>query len=277
MGGKEQVVTSSKASPTAILGQLVWWQSDNSESLSNPSCLSHKSLLSQKGSATEEVRNSLPSGNINGWGGNSRALGSAWLLVGTSTCGLRIASGRVLEEGFCSTWDNEQRDNDEFSSVEKSILNPPLIKFQLIQMSYWITVRCQVWVSNRSRIQIATEEGSSECVHLKTEPSHKPRRNPCCDDEDTAPTHTLDTDLITLLKAFNTDLTGRILKSPLLQFSSKACKGYFALTSSLQFMLLLGTFVSLGCPKSVLARKLNNISLTEKCVNKPKPLQLWAR
>lgn len=54
------------------------------------------------------------------------------------------------------------------------------------------------------------KKSSSESVHLNTEPNHKPSRNPCCDYEDTAPTHTVDTDPTTLLMAFNTDLTGKI-------------------------------------------------------------------
>lgn len=148
---------------------LVWRQSANSESHSNPPCLSHKSLLSQKRVCHSRGEKFSPTEN---WGGNTGALGSAWLLVGISTCGLRIARGRALQEqGFCSTQDNEQRGTDEFSSVEKSILNPALITFQFIQLSYWITAGCQVWVSNKTKAQTATEESSSEGVHLKTEPS----------------------------------------------------------------------------------------------------------
>lgn len=187
---------------------LVWRQSANSESHSNPPCLSHKSLLSQKRVCHSRGEKFSPTEN---WGGNTRALGSAWLLVGISTCGLRIARGRALQEKGLLQHTGQRATGHWWVLLSREVHPKPcphnisVYPAELLDHSRVPSLGVQQDQSTDSY-----RRKQFRGCPFKDWAKSKPSRNPCCDYEDTAPTHTVDTDLTTLLKAFNTDLTGRI-------------------------------------------------------------------
>lgn len=156
-------------------------------------------------------------------------------------------------------------DTDEFSYVEKSILNCPLRNLKFIQLGYWITARCQAWVSSKGGIQMATEERTVQRVSTSRLSQVTEQPEILLWLQGQRPLHTLipeDTDPTTHCSRLVTLISQAGFKnhpSAALSPGQQRIFCFNLMPSSSCFSL--GTFVSLGCPKSVLAIRLNNTSL----------------